>query len=221
MNKRKLLLVEDDPHISRFLKLELEHNGYELIISTAGDEALDLLETEDVDLVILDVMLPGIDGFGVLRYIREEISEELPVIMLTARSEVNDRVKGLKGGADDYVVKPFHIEELLARIETLLRRQKKTRKLEYDVLIMDVDRRELTLSGESIELSKTEFELLRVLLENKGIVLSKEKLLELVWGAEDWGNPNVVEVYVNYLRKKLGKHGNLIHTVRGVGYVLK
>ncbi|AKI97290.1 response regulator transcription factor [Kosmotoga pacifica] len=221
MDRKRLLLVEDDPHISRFLKLELEHSGYEVLQAVTGDEALDVLEREKLDLVILDVMLPGIDGFGVLRFIRDEVSEELPVIMLTARGEVSDRVKGLKGGADDYVVKPFHIEELLARIEALLRRQKSARKLSHDVLEMDVDRREVVVSGKIIELSKTEFELLRVLLENKGIVMSKEKLLELVWGAEDWGNPNVVEVYVNYLRKKLGEHGKMIHTVRGIGYVIK
>ncbi|HHF08777.1 MAG TPA: response regulator transcription factor [Kosmotoga arenicorallina] len=221
MSKRKLLLIEDDPHISRFLKLELEHSGYEIILAVTGDQALDLLEAEEPDLIILDVMLPVIDGFSILRFIREEVSEELPVIMLTARGEVNDRVKGLKGGADDYVVKPFHIEELLARIEALLRRQKKPRKLNYNALEMDVDKRELLISGKSVDLSKTEFDLLRVLLENKGIVMSKNKLLEIVWGVEDWGNPNVVEVYVNYLRKKLGKHGNLIHTVRGVGYVIK
>ena len=216
-----MLLIEDDPHISRFLKLELEHSGYEIILAVTGDQALDLLEAEEPDLIILDVMLPVIDGFSILRFIREEVSEELPVIMLTARGEVNDRVKGLKGGADDYVVKPFHIEELLARIEALLRRQKKPRKLNYNALEMDVDKRELLISGKSVDLSKTEFDLLRVLLENKGIVMSKNKLLEIVWGVEDWGNPNVVEVYVNYLRKKLGKHGNLIHTVRGVGYVIK
>lgn len=216
-----MLLIEDDPHISRFLKLELEHSGYEIILAVTGDQALDLLEAEEPDLIILDVMLPVIDGFSILRFIREEVSEELPVIMLTARGEVNDRVRGLKGGADDYVVKPFHIEELLARIEALLRRQKKPRKLNYNALEMDVDKRELLISGKSVDLSKTEFDLLRVLLENKGIVMSKNKLLEIVWGVEDWGNPNVVEVYVNYLRKKLGKHGNLIHTVRGVGYVIK
>jgi len=221
LSKRKLLLIEDDPHISRFLKLELEHSGYEIILAVTGDQAMDLLEAEEPDLIILDVMLPVIDGFSILRFIREEVSEELPVIMLTARGEVNDRVKGLKGGADDYVVKPFHIEELLARIEALLRRQKKPRKLNYNALEMDVDKRELLISGKSVDLSKTEFDLLRVLLENKGIVMSKNKLLEIVWGVEDWGNPNVVEVYVNYLRKKLGKHGNLIHTVRGVGYVIK
>ncbi|RKX50606.1 MAG: DNA-binding response regulator [Thermotogae bacterium] len=221
MSKRKLLLIEDDPHISRFLKLELEHSGYEIILAVTGDQAMDLLEAEEPDLIILDVMLPVIDGFSILRFIREEVSEELPVIMLTARGEVNDRVRGLKGGADDYVVKPFHIEELLARIEALLRRQKKPRKLNYNALEMDVDKRELLISGKSVDLSKTEFDLLRVLLENKGIVMSKNKLLEIVWGVEDWGNPNVVEVYVNYLRKKLGKHGNLIHTVRGVGYVIK
>jgi len=216
-----LLLIEDDPHISRFLKLELEHSGYEIILAVTGDQALDLLEAEEPDLIILDVMLPVIDGFSILRFIREEVSEELPVIMLTARGEVNDRVRGLKGGADDYVVKPFHIEELLARIEALLRRQKKPRKLNYNALEMDIDKRELLIFGKSVDLSKTEFDLLRVLLENKGIVMSKNKLLEIVWGVEDWGNPNVVEVYVNYLRKKLGKHGNLIHTVRGVGYVIK
>lgn len=201
--------------------MELSHEGYEIEVLGDGKEALKYLEKELPDLLILDVMLPGIDGFSVLEEIREYVSTDLPVIMLTARGEVKDRVRGLKSGADDYLPKPFAIEELLARIEAILRRKGKAERISYHEITLDLQSREATLGGEELQLSKTEFDLLAVLLSNAGIVMSKDRLLEKVWGSEDWGNPNVVEVYINYLRKKLGKSGGIIKTVRGSGYVVR
>ncbi len=217
----KILAVEDDIHIAKLLRMELSHEGYEIEVLSNGNDALKYLEKELPDLLILDVMLPGIDGFSVLEEIREYISTDLPVIMLTARGEVKDRVRGLKSGADDYLPKPFVIEELLARIEAVLRRKGKVERISYHELMLDLQSREASVSGESLQLSRTEFDLLAALLSNAGIVMSKERLLEKVWGSEDWGNPNVVEVYINYLRKKLGKTGERIKTVRGSGYVVR
>jgi DNA-binding response OmpR family regulator len=219
--KAKVLLVEDDPHIRKFIQLELEHEGYEVKTAVTGPQALDELEKELPDVVLLDVMLPEMNGFTVLERIREDFSTELPVIMLTARGELEDRVRGLKSGADDYIVKPFHIEELLARLEAVLRRKGYSEKILYGNIEMNLSSREVKVNGEPVELSRTEFDLLKVLLTNAGIVMSKDRLLELVWGTEEWGNPNVVEVYINYLRKKLGSAGKIIKTVRGVGYVAK
>lgn len=217
----RILAVEDDIHIAKLLRMELSHEGYEIEVLSNGSEALKYLENELPDLLILDVMLPGIDGFAVLEEIREYISTDLPVIMLTARGEVKDRVRGLKSGADDYLPKPFVIEELLARIEAVLRRKGKVERISYHELMLDLQSREASVSGEPLQLSRTEFDLLAALLSNAGIVMSKERLLEKVWGSEDWGNPNVVEVYINYLRKKLGKTGERIKTVRGSGYVVR
>lgn len=201
--------------------MELSHEGYEVEVLTDGKEALKHLEKELPDLLILDVMLPGLDGFTVLEEIREYISTDLPVIMLTAKGEVKDRIRGLRSGADDYLPKPFVIEELLARIEAVLRRKGKVERISYHELMLDLQSREASVSGEPLQLSRTEFDLLAALLSNAGIVMSKERLLEKVWGSEDWGNPNVVEVYINYLRKKLGKTGERIKTVRGSGYVVR
>ncbi len=217
----KILAVEDDIHIAKLLRMELTHEGYEIEVLSNGNDALKYLEKELPDLLILDVMLPGINGFSVLEEIRENISTDLPVIMLTAKGEVKDRIRGLRSGADDYLPKPFVIEELLARIEAVLRRKGKMERISYFEITLDMQSREAFLNGEPLQLSKTEFDLLAVLLSNAGIVMSKERLLEKVWGSEDWGNPNVVEVYINYLRKKLGKTGERIKTVRGSGYVVR
>lgn len=219
--KAKLLLVEDDPHISKFIIMELEHEGYTVNHVSSGLQALEKIEKDFPELVILDVMLPGLDGFQVLEEVRETYGNELPVIMLTARSEVKDRVKGLKSGADDYIPKPFEIEELLARIEAVLRRRGIAEKISFGEISLDAGSREVKINDSSVEFSKTEFDLLWTLMSNSGIVMSKDKLLEKVWGTEDWGNPNVVEVYINYIRKKLGDHGSCIKTIRGVGYVIK
>ncbi len=216
----RILLIEDDIHISRLLKMELEHEGYSVEELSSGLSALDQLEEANPHLVILDVMLPELDGFSVLEGLKE-ISPHTPVIMLTARTDLKDRVRGLKSGADDYITKPFEIEELLARIEVILRRTGHTEVLVFEEIELFVSSRTVKVAEEPIDLSKTEFELLRILLINAGIVMSKERLLKEVWGDEDWGNPNVVEVYVNYLRRKLKGAARHLKTVRGVGYVVR
>ena len=220
--KAMVLLVEDDPHISKFVTMELEHEGYEIEHVVSGLEALRSVGARIPELVILDVMRPEMDGFRVLEEIRENYGNSLPVIMLTAKGDLKDRVKGLKAGADDYIPKPFEIEELLARIEAVLRRKGITEKISFNDITLDAAGREVRIKDDTlIDLSKTEFELLWTLMSNAGIVMSKDRQLEKVWGTEDWGNPNVVEVYINYLRKKLGDQGSCIKTVRGVGYVIK
>lgn len=219
--KSRILLIEDDPHISKFLELELQHEGYEVNHVSNGKAAIESISEKLPDLVILDIMLPEIDGYHVLQIIREDYSNELPVIMLTAKREVKDKVKGLRTGADDYLTKPFHIEELIARIETQLRRVKGPERIAYKEVVLDRSSREVKVSEEEIKLSKTEFDLLNLLMENKGIVVSKTTILDKVWGTDEWSNENVVEVYVNYLRKKLKKAGKYINTVRGIGYVFK
>jgi len=216
-----VIVVEDDVHIGKLLQMELTHEGYSVEVITDGVTALKRLEKELPDLLILDVMLPGANGFKVLNEVREYISTDLPIIMLTARGEVEDRVRGLKGGADDYIPKPFVIEELLARMEAIFRRRGILDRVSFHEITMDNNTREVTVGGKPVQLSKTEFELLFALLTNAGIVMSKERLLEKVWGNEEWGNPNVVEVYINYLRKKLGQSGERIKTVRGSGYVVR
>lgn len=218
--KARILLIEDDIHISKLLKMELEHEGYLVSEASSGATALELFKKLEPQLVVLDVMLPEMDGFSILEELKE-ISHETPVIMLTARRDLRDRVRGLKSGADDYLTKPFEIEELLARIEAILRRTGHADTLIFEEIEMSVSSRTLLVGNEQIDLSKTEFELLRILLVNAGIVLSKESLLREVWGDEDWGNPNVVEVYVNYLRKKLKDAARHLKTVRGVGYVVR
>jgi DNA-binding response OmpR family regulator len=219
--KSRILLIEDDPHISKFLELELQHEGYEVNHVSNGKAAIESISEKLPDLVILDIMIPEIDGYHVLQIIREDYSNELPVIMLTAKREVKDKVKGLRTGADDYLTKPFHIEELIARIETQLRRVKGPERIAYKEVVLDRSSREVKVSEEEIKLSKTEFDLLNLLMENKGIVVSKTTILDKVWGTDEWSNENVVEVYVNYLRKKLKKAGKYINTVRGIGYVFK
>ncbi|MBP8659769.1 MAG: response regulator transcription factor [Mesotoga sp.] len=219
--KGNVIVVEDDVHIGKLLQMELTHEGYSVEVITDGVTALKRLEKELPDLLILDVMLPGANGFKVLNEVREYISTDLPIIMLTARGEVEDRVRGLKGGADDYIPKPFVIEELHARMEAIFRRRGILDRVSFHEITMDNNTREVTVGGKPVQLSKTEFELLFALLTNAGIVMSKERLLEKVWGNEEWGNPNVVEVYINYLRKKLGQSGERIKTVRGSGYVVR
>ncbi|MNN42482.1 Response regulator ArlR [compost metagenome] len=178
---------------------------------------------EEFDLIILDIMLPSMNGIEVLRRIREE--SEVPVIMLTAKDETMDKVTGLDMGADDYITKPFEIEELLARIRVALKRKKVTKKqeLRYKELLMDLEGYNLSYDGENIELTKKEFELLRYLLENKNRVLTRDKIIETVWGYDYFGDTNVVDVYIRYLRSKIDDKYNqkIIHTLRGVGYMIK
>jgi len=222
----KILIVEDEEKIARFIELELIHEGYEVIKVNNGRMGLELAEKGEADLVILDIMLPEINGLEVLRRLRR--SSDIPVIMLTARDAVMDKVSGLDAGADDYITKPFAIEELLARIRTALKKRAITEKNHEDILscgllTLDKLRHKVSYEGNVIELTNREFTLLQVLLENKNIVLSRDVLIEKVCGYDYVGETNVIDVYVRFLRTKIDDafKVKLITTVRGVGYVIK
>ncbi len=221
-----VLIVEDEEKIGRFLELELRHEGYEVLKAHDGREGLELALSGKADLMVLDIMLPELNGFEVLRRLRK--NSDMPVIMLTARDEVMDKVAGLDGGADDYMTKPFAIEELLARIRLALKKRQGNMRENLSVLscgglTVDTARYEARFEGELIELTHREFELLRVLLENKNIVISRDTLLEKVCGYDYMGETNIIDVYVRYLRGKIDDKYNikLIQTVRGVGYCIK
>lgn len=221
----KILLVEDEEKIARFIELELTHEGYEVIKAMDGRAGLSLAESGGADLVLLDIMLPELNGLEVLRRLRK--TSDIPVIMLTARDDVMDKVSGLDMGADDYITKPFSIEELLARIRAATRKQlgRSTPEalLVSGPLTLDPARRRASYAGQDVELTNREFVLLQALMENKSIVMSRDTLLERVWGYEYLGETNVVDVYIRYLRSKLDDRfgAKIIHTVRGVGYVLR
>lgn len=222
----KILIVEDEEKIARFIELELVHEGYEVAKTTSGREGLEMAESGQYDLCVLDVMLPELNGLEVLRRLRK--TSQMPVIMLTARDAVMDKVSGLDAGADDYITKPFAIEELLARVRVALKKRgtavaDNVNVITYNSLVMDVAKREVTCEGNLVELTFREFELLKMLLENKNIVLSRDTLLEKVCGYDYIGETNVIDVYVRYLRAKLDDKYNvkIIQTVRGVGYVIK
>ncbi len=222
---QRILIVEDEEKIARFVELELIHEGYEAEKAFDGRTGLEKALSEKFDLVILDVMLPALNGLEVLRRIRKE--SDVPVIMLTARDAVMDKVSGLDAGADDYLTKPFAIEELLARIRVALKKRGSvevyTHKIEIHGVSMDTDRHEVTVNGEIVELTNREFELLRTLMENKDIVMDREKLLSAVCGYDYLGETNIIDVYVRYLRTKIDDRFGvkLITTVRGVGYVIR
>jgi len=223
----KILVVEDESKIARFLELELKHEGYDVELAYDGRDGLEKVLKGDIDLVILDLMLPMLSGIEVLRRIRK--STDLPVIMLTAKDDVSDKVMGLDSGADDYVTKPFAIEELLARIRVALKRKQNTaRKPEEEILragdlSVNKTARKVMFNGEEIPLSKKEYDLLVYMMENKGIVLTREKLIEKVWGYDYYGETNVTDVYIRYLRAKIDQKYNqsFIKTVRGVGYIFE
>lgn len=224
---QSILIVEDEEKIARFIELELLHEGYEVEKSQDGRDGLSKAQSGRFDLMILDVMLPGLNGFEVLRRLRKDSS--LPVIMLTARDAVMDKVAGLDGGADDYMTKPFAIEELLARIRLALKKGSgsdsagKGTVLECGALTLDTLKYEARYDGKLVELTHREFELLRVLLENKNIVVSRDTLLQKVCGYDYLGETNVIDVYVRYVRAKLDDvyQVKMIQTVRGVGYVIR
>ena len=221
----KILIVEDEAALARFVELELVHEGYQVDKSPDGRDGLEKLESGAYDLALLDIMLPGLNGLEVLRRARRTV--DTPVIMLTARDSVMDKVTGLDTGAEDYITKPFEIEELLARIRAALRkgtrRQAASHVLTAGPLTLDADRYTAAWNGAPIELTHREFTLLKVLMENQGIVMSRSTLMERVWGYDYMGETNIVDVYVRYLRGKIDDvYGvKLIHTVRGVGYVLR
>ncbi len=220
----KLLVVDDEPNIVELLSASLRYAGFEVQTATTGNEALRLTERWSPDLVVLDVMLPDLDGFSVVRHLRGR-GRDVPVLFLTARDANADKVNGLTVGGDDYVTKPFSLEEVIARIRAVLRRTGKgaaPSRLVVADLELDEDSHEVWRQGSSIALSPTEFELLRYLMTNAGRVLSKAQILDHVWNYDFGGNANIVESYISYLRRKIDMvEPRLLHTIRGVGYVLR
>ncbi|HHY99739.1 MAG TPA: response regulator transcription factor [Sedimentibacter sp.] len=225
MDKKKILIVEDEQKIARFLELELKYEGYDVEIAMDGREGFEKGKDPDIDLIILDLMLPGLSGIEVCRRLRQ--TSDVPIIMLTAKDDISDKVMGLDIGADDYMTKPFAVEELLARIRVLLKRKYNRGNdkdiLEIGKLKLCKDNFRVEYDGESIELTKKEFELLEYLMRNKNIVLSREKILDNVWGYDYYGDTNIIDVYIRYLRSKIDQkyNVNLIETVRGVGYIIR
>lgn len=222
--KTKILIIEDEEKFARFVEMELTYEGYEVDKAHHGRIGLEMAESGKYDLVLLDIMLPGLSGMEVLRRLRRTSS--VPVIMLTARDSVMDKVSGLDSGADDYITKPFAIEELLARIRTVLRKapaRPESEVLQVGDVVLDPASRQVSVRGTPVELTKREFDLLQYLLENKGLVLSRETILEKVWGFDFEGETNAVDVYVRFLRGKIDEVFDLklISTVRGVGYVIR
>ncbi|KKK08917.1 MULTISPECIES: response regulator transcription factor [Bacillus] len=227
MNKGKILVVEDEKKIARVLSLELEYEGYGVTVQDTGMKGLQALEEESFDLVLLDVMLPELSGLEVLRRVRKT-NTATPIILITARGSVPDKVSGLDLGANDYITKPFDIEELLARIRAQLRfnhnaQEEKEIELSIADLTVNEKTREIQRGGQTLELTPREYDLLVHLLKHQQQVLTRDQLLTAVWGFDYFGDTNVVDVYIRYLRKKIDYpfEKQLIHTVRGVGYVMK
>lgn len=223
----KILIVEDENKIARFVELELKYEGYEVEIAGDGRAGLEKALKDDIDLIILDIMLPGLSGIEVCRRVRQD-GKHLPIIMLTAKDDVMDKVAGLDMGADDYMTKPFAIEELLARIRVALNRHTAPAAAKSDILklgelILNLSSHSAFYGEEELSLTKKEYELLEYLIRNKNIALTREQLLNNVWDYEYMGDTNVVDVYIRYIRQKIddrfGIH--MISTVRGVGYIIK
>ena len=226
----KILIIEDEENIARFVELELSHEGYETDKATNGREGLEKIESGGYDLVILDIMLPELNGIEVLRRARR--TTDVPVILLTARDSVTDKVSGLDMGANDYITKPFAIEELLARIRAILRSSEKAAEkapepaekeedgsiLSCSGVEMNTDSHEVTYNGQPVELTNREFILLRTLMENKNVAMTREKLLCDAWGYDYYGETNIIDVYVRYIRHKTSD--DVIKTIRGVGYIV-
>ena len=230
MSEVTILLVEDEESLASFISEELKYEDYQVLIASDGQQALDLFEEhqDQITLLLLDWMLPKIDGLTVGRKIRRR--SQVPIIMMTARDQLGDKITGLDAGADDYITKPFEIEELLARIRVIIRRQKQIQAMQaealmydYEDLHLDVAKRLVTRDGQEIELTQKEFDLLYELIKTPEEVLSRDELLNTVWGYEYFGQTNTVDVYIRALRNKLddADHPRLIQTVRGVGYVLR
>ncbi len=218
----KILIIEDDVNIARLIELELGYEGYQVAVAHEGNQGLELFKNDQPDLVLLDVMLPGLDGVEVCKRLRQ--MSKVPVIMLTAKDGVGDRVVGLDSGADDYLTKPFATEELLARIRAVLRRKPQEGILAYSDLWMDQLNRFVKRADKPLDLRAKEFDLLRLFMQYPEQVLSREFIFDKVWGYDFIGESNVIEVYIRYLRSKLDEHTSnkrLIQTVRGEGYVLK
>ena len=214
--RARILVVDDDRKLREMLRRALEGAGFEVVTAEDGGRALAAVAARAPDAIVLDVLMPGVDGLGVARRLRER-GDFVPILMLTARDAVPDRVAGLEAGADDYLVKPFALDELIARVRAMLRRRGETELLRFADLEMDTRTREVRRKGRVIELTAKEFELLEFFLREPRRVHEREHILDSVWGYESEANSNVLEVYVGYLRRKLGEP-SLIRTVRGVGY---
>ena len=225
MNNEKVLIVDDEEHIVELIKFNLEANGYKAITASNGLEALELAKSEKPDLVLLDIMLPGLNGNDVCKEIRRDVEiATMPIIMITAKGEELDRILGLELGADDYVTKPFSVRELMARIKAVLRRTKVESvndTYSFGNVFIDFNKHEVMKNGEKVELTLKEFELLQILIKNKGRVLTRDLLLDKIWGYEFIGETRTIDVHIRYLRKKIeddDKNPRFIETIRGIGY---
>ncbi|OOM09395.1 response regulator transcription factor [Clostridium saccharobutylicum] len=224
MKDFKILLVEDEKQMSMFIEMELTHEGYEVDVAYDGRDALRKAENSDYSLIMMDIMIPSLNGIEVCRRIRQ--FSDVPIIMLTAKSDVPDKVLGLDAGANDYLTKPFAIEELLARIRVYTREKAQKNVLDeikVKNILMNNKIHQVWRDGKEIELTKKEYDLLKVLLINKNIVLTREQLIEKVWGYDYVGDTNIVDVFIRYLRSKIddGFEDKAITTIRGVGYIIK
>ena len=225
----KILVIDDEEHILELLKFNLELSGFDVCVSTEANQTIELIGREKPDLLLLDWMLPKISGIDILKKIRQdEDIYDIPVIMLTAKNMEDDKIQGLNVGADDYITKPFSIKELMARINTVLRRYRISDKsqpvIEAGNIVLNTDQYKLTVDGLKVDLTRKEFELLKLLMENRGKVLKRDYLLEKVWGYEFYGETRTVDVHIRHLRKKLGldeTSENGIDTIRGLGYKMK
>jgi two-component system response regulator MprA len=220
-----IVVAEDDPSVRNAVQRVLELEGYNVSVAPDGNAALDMIVSVKPHAVVMDVMMPFADGLTVTRELRQR-GNRTPILLLTARHEVGDRVAGLDAGADDYLVKPFAVDELLARVRALLRRNESPTSptvLSLDDLTLDTSKREVKRGENTLDLTKTEFDLLHILLEQQGIVLSRDYLYEHIWGFNFETNSKSLDVYIGYLRRKLDANGTakLLHTVRGVGYVMR
>lgn len=226
MAKEKILVVDDEPHILELVKFNLEASGFKVFDAPDGQKAIELAQTANPDLILLDLMLPGIDGLEVCRILRQQkTTREIPIIMLTAKSEEIDKVLGLEIGADDYITKPFSPRELTARVKAVLRRSSGPEKNENNIkignLVVDIEKHEVLVDGEKQEFTPKEFDLLRLLASNPGKVFSREYLLENIWGYDYLGDTRTVDVHIRHLRQKVEKDSErpvYIETVRGIGY---
>ncbi len=220
----RLLIAEDEKDLNNIITERLKEEHYSVDSCYDGLEAVEYLKSADYDAVVLDIMMPGMDGLSVLKAMRSQ-NNSAPVLMLTAKDSIEDRVRGLDAGANDYLVKPFAFDELLARIRVLLRKPAETPKTCYEIADLEVhmDTRQVLRGGREVKLSGKEFALLRYMVQNEGIVLSRDRLEEHLWNFDYAGGSNVIDVYIRYLRKKIdeGHETKLIHTVRGAGYVLR
>lgn len=225
MERKKVILIEDEVKLARFVELELRYEGYDVTVCHDGREGLQMVTDGNYDMILLDLMLPGLTGIEICRRVRN--FSNVPIIMLTAKDETMDKVAGLDSGADDYLTKPFAIEELLARMRVAFKHAHaggaKKVILEVQGLEIDMDKRMVTVNGTVVDLTKKEYELLLYLVQNKNIVLSREQILNEVWGYSYIGETNVVDVYIRYLRSKIDEAFGIkyIHTIRGVGYYVK